>query len=292
MDPLTMMILSGLGGLFGGISRTRAQGRENQAAADQENLRRQAELDARNQELRLGGEVATRRAAKLEDLAGIFKEFGQKQNPYARQQSMLAERMMGDDGRGLLQAEAMRQLERGSGMLDGALASRGMYSSGYGVNQQRLLGGEVMGSLAQAIAQSQMQGMQGASNIYAGLGQDDMQRQQMTLAGLQGVYGDQAWGMAGMDMDPYMMDASKYAFTPPKSGFWDFLLGGVAGGFGGAAQAYGANPEAFARRTTTTAANPPAQQRYAGPRGGVENNFGLPANYNYNPDQSLDWWNR
>jgi hypothetical protein len=259
MDPLMMMLISGLGGLFGGVSKTRAQSRENQVAAQQENLRRQAEMDARNQELRLGGEVATRRAAKLEDLAGIFREFGQKENPYARQQSMLAERMMGDDGRGMLQAEAMRQLERGSGMMDGALAARGMYSSGYGVNQQRMLGSEMMGSLAQAIAQNQMQGAQGASSIYAGLGQNDLQRQQMTLSGLQGVYGDQAWGMAGMNMDPYMMDASKYAFTPPQASFWDYLLGGVAGGFGGAGQAYAANPEGFKFSRNPIVDPPPAQ---------------------------------
>lgn len=220
-------IISGIGGLFGGWANARAQNRENQAAAEQANLER-----------RMGIEGATRRAAKLEDLAGVFRQFGERQNPYAGQQQAIAQQLMGPNGQGLLQAEAARQLERNSGMLDSALAARGMYSSGYGVNQQRMLSSEMMGSLAQAIAQNRAQGLSAASNIYSGLSADDMQRQQTMLGGLQGVYGDASWAMAGVD-------PNAYDWNPPQASGWDTFLSALGGAFGGAGTAFAADPDMF-----------------------------------------------
>jgi hypothetical protein len=248
MDPITMAIMagiSGLGGLFSSIGKTRAASRENQAQTQKENLAMQLQLDARNKELGMGVEMAGRRAAKLEDLAGIFREFGDRQDPFARQQADIAEHMMGADGRGLLQAEAQRQLERGSGFMDSVLASRGMHSSGYGATQQRMLASETMGSLAQAIAQNQMQGLAGASNIYGGLGQQDMQRQMAMLSGLQGIYGDQAWSMAGMDPSQFMLDPEMYRNAPLTAGFADYLTAGLGGLFGGVGTAFSADAEGF-----------------------------------------------
>lgn len=239
------LLIGGAAGLFKGAADMRSQSRENQAAADQENTQRQLELDARNMDARFGIESGTRRAAKLEDLANIFREFGEKDDPYRRRQERLAQQMMGEDGRGRLQAEAQRQLERGSGFMDSVLAGRGMYSSGYGTAQQRMLASETMGSLAQAIAQNQMQGMAGASDIYSGLSQSDMQRQMATLQGLQGVYSDQAWGVAGMNPEDYYLSPDEYMWEPPKPTAGDWLLGGLGSLFGGAASVYGADPGTF-----------------------------------------------
>jgi hypothetical protein len=78
--------ISLIGGAFGGSAKAKAQQRENIRAAEEENIRRRFDIDAGNLKTRYGidernigvrGEIdsSTRRAAKLEDLAGMFRQF-------------------------------------------------------------------------------------------------------------------------------------------------------------------------------------------------------------------------
>ena len=201
---------------------------QNMLAADRFNIENRLAIDEMNMGTRMGIDSATRQAAKLEDLAGLFRSYGSQQNPYvaqlagmanaaanvdssdqrrlaglleggdpyAAQQRLAAMNLMNassPDNRATLEAEAMRQLERSSGALDAALASRGMFSSGAAAGAQRDLTASTLGNLAQAIAadrqaaqQMQMAGQQAAANIYGGLGQT-------ALAGRQaaaGIFGD------------------------------------------------------------------------------------------------------
>jgi hypothetical protein len=201
---------------------------QNMLAADRHNIDTRRGIDEMNLGTRMDIDSATRQAARLEDVANLFREYGAQQNPYvsqlagmasaaanvdssdqrrlaglleggdpyATQQRLAAMNLMNmssPDNRAMLEAEAMRQLERSSGALDASLAARGMFSSGAAAGAQRDLTSSTLGGLAQAIAadrqaaqQMQMAGQQAAAGIYGGLGQS-------ALAGRQaaaGIFGD------------------------------------------------------------------------------------------------------
>lgn len=225
MDPITMLILGGIGAALGTTAQMRGQARENQVAADQENRRLEADQ---------------RRAAKMEDVAGMMRQFGASGGAFGGDLQAIAralQSMSAPDNRGTLEAEARRQLERNSGMLDSALASRGVYSSGYGVTQQNLLASETLGSLAQAIAAdrqqglaTQMAGQQAAAGIYGNLNAQQL----AALQGMAALYSDPAMGTIGMQ--PYRV--------PQPTGA-DYFLGFLGGGLGGAANVWGQDPGAF-----------------------------------------------
>ena len=201
---------------------------QNLLAADRYNVESRMRIDEGNLDTRMGIDTATRQAAKLEDLATLFRDYGAQQNPYlsqlagmagsaanvdsrdqrrlaglleggdpyAAQQQLAAVNLMNmssPDNRAMLEAEAMRQLERSSGALDASLASRGMYSSGAAAGAQRDLTSSTLGGLAQAIAadrqaaqQMQMSGQQAAAGIYGNLGQTSLAGRQAAA----GIFGD------------------------------------------------------------------------------------------------------
>jgi hypothetical protein len=201
---------------------------QNRMAADRFNVETRLGIDEMNLGTRMGIDTATRQAAKLEDLGALFRDYGSQTNPflaqlagmagaasnvdssdqrrlaglleggdpYADQQRAAAVNLMNmssPDNRAMLEAEAMRQLERSTGALDASLASRGMFSSGAAAGAQRDLTASTLGGLAQAIAadrqaaqQMQMMGQQAAAGIYGGLGQSTMAGRQAAA----GIFGD------------------------------------------------------------------------------------------------------
>jgi hypothetical protein len=258
------LVVSAIAGGANALTGMRSQSRENQAQADAEN-RQRYEQYAQQQ----------RRAARLEDVAGMFRDFGAEQVGAPRgmaQMEQTAQALMGlgaQSSRGMLERSAGETLRRQSGVLDAALASRGIFNSGAGMGQQRQLAGDVMMGLSRDIAgdrqagmQQLMQAQQAAGGLFGQVGGLDQQRQAMNLqramAALQGqagIYSDEAFGFEGLD--PSMFDAE--ALTPSA---WDWFLGALGGAGGGAASAWAANPEMF-QRGGTTASRPAESMRGA-----------------------------
>lgn len=322
-------IIGGLGGLFGGIAKARAQQAENRRAAEEANRQRQLEMQREQQRMQFQIDTATRQAAKLEDVAGMFRTFGEQQDPYASQmqgmadiyggfaggtapvfaqQQQLAEQMMMGDpfeaqqmrlARGMagmgqgdssasLEAEMERQLARSSRFAGGAMAGAGIAGSGAARASQAMMRSEMMGNLAQAItadrraqeqmrmagqqgaagiygqmgasrqmgrqaasniygqlAGLQMQGAQGAAGIYDQMNRGQMQRQQAMLSGLQGLYANPAFGMAGMDPSQYSLNPGDFMSPLPSMSWGNAILGGIGGAFQGVSSAYQADPTIF-----------------------------------------------
>lgn len=201
---------------------------QNQMLADRFNVENRRAIDELNLGTRMGIDTSTRQAAKLEDLAAMFRSYGSRQNPYlaglagaagaagridssdqrrlaglleggdpyADQQRLAAINMMnmaGPDNRATLEAEAMRQLERSTGALDASLAARGMFSSGAAAGAQRELTASTLGNLAQAIAadrQAAQQMQMAGQQAAAGIYSGLGQAAMSGRQAAAGIYGD------------------------------------------------------------------------------------------------------
>jgi hypothetical protein len=253
-----MKILGGLGGAVSSFANMRGQARENRAAAERENLQRRQEFD-----------LNQRRAARLEDIAGLFHDQRDRRPEGMDQMGQMAAQLSmaggGPDSSRTLERAAMQGLQRQSGMLDAGLAARGIYSSGAALGQQRALASDTMMGLSRDIAadrrqgqQLQMQGQQGAANIFGQMGQLDQQNQLAMLQGIAQLMSDPSMGYVGANADDF-------AFNPEDPSAWEYILGALGGGFGGAANIWAADPD---RRRTTQAGDPNRNQGHD-PRFGV-----------------------
>jgi hypothetical protein len=126
----------------------------------------------------------------------------------------------------------------------GRQAASGIYGQ-LGTAMQ--MGRQAASGIYGQMAGLQMQGAQGAAGIYDSLSGRQMQRQMTTLGGLQSLYANPAFGMAGMNPDDYALAAGDYMSPLPSMSWGDALLGGVAGGFEGVSSAYKADPDMFRR---------------------------------------------
>lgn len=197
-DPLSLIGTLGsslLGGLFGmGAGNQQASATRAQAAA-QERIagqqidwqREAAEMarQAQEEENRRRQIEASFRAAKLEDVAGMFQNLQNPQRVGGIEglQDLggmrdIASLLMGQDPSADLRKAAMRELGGSSNQLNAMMAQAGVRGSGFAAGQQRQLAGDVMSGLAQQIAQNRQQNLMGAGSILGQAGQMDLGMQQ------------------------------------------------------------------------------------------------------------------
>lgn len=264
------LVASILGGGVSALTGMSSQNRENNAKASAENREREEQF-AQQQ----------RRAVKLEDVAGMFRDYQSRPAQGSQEMAQLAQQMQGMtsvNNMPSLERAAMEQLQRQGGVLDASLASRGVYSSGGAMRQHRGLASDTLMGLAQQIAQdrqagmqTQLQGAQAASGIYGQLGQMDAQRQLSALQGLGTIYGDEAFGFQGLD-------AGAFANNPRQPSPWDWLGAAMGGAFGGAGSAFGADPT-LVNRFGQPAPNRPAPSRRSA-RNRTDFEYGYDPRYN------------
>jgi hypothetical protein len=162
-----------------------------QQAQDEENRRRQIE--------------ASFRAAKLEDVIGMFQNLeglGSLGADAGRLRNM-ANQLMSNEGEGDLRKSALMELDRNSGALNAMLAQAGVRGSGFAAGQQRGLATDTMMGLAKDIAASRQQGILGggqllgqAANINQMMANFDLSK----LGAIGNLYQDEAFGANAPDV--------------------------------------------------------------------------------------------
>lgn len=188
-------IIGAIGGLLGGGMQMHGQNRSNQMQyqSHQDQLaweREAAQMGqaAINEENQRRSKEAQFRAAKLEDVAGMFGKLegiGEMGDVGQGQMREMAQMLMSGNDSANLEKSAMHALSRNSGMLDASLAGRGLFSSGYAAQNQQGLASDTMMGLARDISQNRQQNMGMASGLLGQAGQWDMSRYQHGLAGRQ-----------------------------------------------------------------------------------------------------------
>lgn len=180
-----------------------------QQAQDEENRRRQIE--------------ASFRAAKLEDVIGMFQNLqglGSLGADAERMRSM-ASQLMDPGGEADLRKAAMFELGKNSDVLNAMLAQAGVRGSGYAAGQQRDLATSTMMGLAKDIAANRQQNILGASQM---LGQAANINQMMAnfdlnrLGAIGNLYQDDAFGANAPDIGDLFGGYGRGGnwMTPPK----------------------------------------------------------------------------
>jgi len=312
--------ISAIGGLFAGRSKAKAQQRENIRAAQEENIRRKFEIEQSNLTNRFGidkGNLgvrydidsATRRAAKLEDLAGMFREFGSaptgfegmmqgigvsgvdspearqmaallaEGDPYAAQQEGIAERFLQPDQYAGQQARLARMLA-GAGQGDSratleAEAERQLQRRAQ-MQGGSLAAAGLMGSGAARASQTMLE-----AETMGGLSQaiiaDQRMREQMAMQGQQA-----ASGIFGQ------MRQSEMAGMQGASGIYGSLGQAMMGGRSQAAGIYG---DLASMQNQANIANAQIQAQMAGQLAGLTMDQRMAAMRGLQGVYSDDAWN-
>jgi hypothetical protein len=162
-----------------------------QQAQDEENRRRQIE--------------ASFRAAKLEDVIGMFQNLeglGSLGTDAGRLRNV-ASQLMSHDGEADLRKAALMELDRNSGALNAMLAQAGVRGSGFAAGQQRGLATDTMMGLARDIASNRQQNLLGggqllgqAANINQMMANFDLNK----LGAIGNLYQDEAFGANAPDV--------------------------------------------------------------------------------------------
>ena len=203
-------LLTALFGAMGGIASggfqagaanraTDAASRSKQAELDWQRQAAQMERDAQEEENRRRQIEASFRAAKLEDVIGMFQNLeglgGLGQD--ADQLRGLASRLTSHEGEADLRKAAMYELDKNSGMLNAMLAQSGVRGGGYAGMQQRGLMSDTIMGLSRDIANNRQQNLLGAGNLLSQAGSLNQMMQGFEMDRLSNIgrlFQDDAFG--------------------------------------------------------------------------------------------------
>lgn len=216
MVPALAALLTALFGAMGGIASGGFQAAAANRATGSAERSKQSELDwereaaglaqqAQDEENRRRQIEASFRAAKLEDVIGMFQNLeglGSLGADAGRLRDM-AGQLMGRDGEADLRKAALMELDRNSGALNAMLAQTGVRGSGFAAGQQRGLATDTMMGLAKDIAANRQQNLLGggqllgqAANINQMMANFDLNK----LGAIGNLYQDEAFGANAPDV--------------------------------------------------------------------------------------------
>jgi hypothetical protein len=178
-------------------------------------------------------------------------------------QTMLEAETMG----GLSQAIIADQRMREQMAMQGQQAASGIFGQ---MRQSELAGMQGASGIYGSLGQAMMSGRSAAAGIYGDLASMQqqaniananvqaqmaglsMEQRMAAMRGLQGVYSDDAWNLAGADPSQYYLDPGQYYMNPedyysqvPSYSKRDTFWAGLGGAFEGVGNAYAANPGAW-----------------------------------------------